>query len=69
MTSVRLEPAAPRSRVKNSTTEPLCSLKQSHNNDFGGLDLKRFKQHDTHHCQDLVTSNKDKNLSKHPIIL
>ena len=26
MTPVRLEPAAPRSRVKHSTTEPLCSL-------------------------------------------
>ena len=26
MTSVRLRPAAPRSRVKHSTTEPLCSL-------------------------------------------
>ena len=26
MTSVRLEPAAPRSRVKHSTTEPLRSL-------------------------------------------
>ena len=26
MTSVRLEPAAPRSRVKYSTTEPLRSL-------------------------------------------
>ena len=25
MTPVRLEPAAPRSRVKHSTTEPLCS--------------------------------------------
>ena len=27
MTPVRLEPAAPRSRVKHSTTEPLRSLK------------------------------------------
>ena len=27
MTPVRLEPAAPLSRVKHSTTEPLCSLK------------------------------------------
>ena len=26
MMPVRLEPAAPRSRVKHSTTEPLCSL-------------------------------------------
>ena len=26
MTPVRLEPAAPQSRVKHSTTEPLCSL-------------------------------------------
>ena len=26
-TLVRLEPAAPQSRVKHSTTEPLCSLK------------------------------------------
>ena len=26
MTPVRLKPAAPRSRVKPSTTEPLCSL-------------------------------------------
>ena len=26
MTPVRLEPAAPRSGVKHSTTEPLCSL-------------------------------------------
>ena len=25
MTPVRLKPAAPRSRVKHSTTEPLCS--------------------------------------------
>ena len=29
MTPVRLEPAAPRSRVKHSTTEPLRSLKRS----------------------------------------
>ena len=28
MTPVRLEPAAPRSRVKHSTTVPLCSLLQ-----------------------------------------
>ena len=27
VTPVRLEPATPRSRVKHSTTEPLCSLK------------------------------------------
>ena len=26
VTPVRLEPTAPRSRVKHSTTEPLCSL-------------------------------------------
>ena len=26
MTPVRLEPAAPWSRVKHSTTEPMCSL-------------------------------------------
>ena len=26
MTPVRLEPSAPQSRVKHSTTEPLCSL-------------------------------------------
>ena len=26
MTTVRLEPAAPQSRVKHSTTEQLCSL-------------------------------------------
>ena len=54
----KAEPMAPRSRVKHSTTESLCSLTQSHNDDFGGRGLKRVKQHDTHHWQDLVTSNK-----------
>ena len=36
MTHVRLEPAAPRSRVKHSTTEPLRSLV------FGALSYARF---------------------------
>ena len=35
VTPVMLEPAAPRSRVKHSTTEPLCS----HGNSFGHLNL------------------------------
>ena len=34
MTPVRLEPAAPRSRVKHSTTEPLRSLTPRYNMDL-----------------------------------
>ena len=39
MKPVRLEPAAPRSRVKHSTTEPLRSLVLI----VGGLDLAMFR--------------------------
>ena len=31
MTPVRLKPVTPRSQVKHSTIEPLCSLPQGHN--------------------------------------
>ena len=34
MTTVRLEPAAPRFLVKHSTTEPLCSLTSCSNIDL-----------------------------------
>ena len=40
MTPVRLEPAAPRSRVKHSTTEPLCSLSY-----LFVFDMHNCKQH------------------------
>ena len=51
MTPVRLEPAAPRSRVKHSTTEPLRNKKSRKNNDADLLqrviiDEKRTEKND-----------------------
>ena len=43
MTPMRIDPGAPRSRVKHFTTKPLCTL---HENAFGrsssSVDLKRL---------------------------
>ena len=40
VTPVRLEPAAPRSRVKHSTTEPLGSHMSQHDRKIVDLDIK-----------------------------
>ena len=54
MTPVRLEPAAPRSRVKHSTTEPLRSLELIDFLQLGSALILKTQIHIQYGCEQLV---------------